>query len=93
MGEKLGMRKRRLSDEQILRVLRDPESGGSISAICRQQATSHQTFEGWRNKHLQELPEFAELQQLREENAKLRGMVVKLNTDRQILKDVLARRL
>jgi hypothetical protein len=39
------------------------------------------------------LPEFAELQQLREENAKLRSVVVKLNTDRQILKDLLARRL
>jgi len=48
-------------------------------------------FDAWRNKYVQELPEFAELKQLREENAKLRSVVVKLNTDRQILKDFLAR--
>lgn len=87
------MRKRRLTDEEILRVLREPESGDSVAAICRQHRISHQTFDAWRNKCLQELPEFAELHQLRGENAMLRNQVVKLNVDRQILKDILARRL
>jgi putative transposase len=86
------MRKRRLTDEQILHAQRESESGASVAAICRQHGISHQTFDAWRNKCVQELPEFAELQQLREENAKPRSVVVKLNTDRQILKGVLARR-
>jgi putative transposase len=86
------MKKRRLSDEEILRVLLHAESGDSVAAICRQHGISYQTFDAWKNKYLQELPELAELRQLREENARLRSLVVKLNTDRQILKDIVARR-
>ena len=83
------MRKRRLTDEEILRVLLNAESGGSVAAICRQHGISHRTFDAWRDRYV---PELAELRQLREENARLRGMVVKLSTDRQILKDILAKR-
>jgi len=42
-------------------------------------------------QYVQELPELAELRQLREENARLRSLVVKLNTDRQILKNIVAK--
>jgi transposase-like protein len=86
------MRKRRLTEEEILRVLHDPESGDSVAAICRQQGSNRYTIDVRRNKYVQELPELAELQQLREENVKLRSLVIKLNTDRQILKDVLGKR-
>ena len=86
------MRKRRLTDEEIMRVLGDRESGESVAAICRQQGTNRCTIDPRRNTHVQELPELAELRQLREENIKLRGLVIKLNMDRQILKDILAKR-
>ena len=65
------MRKRRLTDEEILRVLREPESGDSVAEICRQHGISHSTFDAWRNRCLQELPEFAELQQLRTRECKV----------------------
>jgi len=86
------MRKRRLSDEQVLRLSLEPSSGESVSAICRRQGIGHQAFDAWSDKYAQALPEFAELRQLREENAKLRSQVVKLSRDRQILKDILARK-
>jgi transposase-like protein len=86
------MRKRRLTDVEILRVLGDPEFGDSVAAICRQLGSNRHTINVRRGKCDQELPELAELRQLREENVKLRGLVVKLDVDRQILKDILAKK-
>lgn len=93
------MERRGLTDEEILRVLRETESGDSVATICGKHGISHQTFYSWRKKYLLQLSDVRArngvqgVQHLREENARLRELVASLSLDRQILKEMAARRI
>jgi putative transposase len=82
--------KRTFTYDEILQVVREAESGEAAVAICRQNGITDRRFSEWKQKYLENLPE---LRQLREENAKLRRMVASLEVDRQILKDIFAKRI
>lgn len=43
--------KKRLSEEQIVGILREAERAGSIREVCRKNNISEQTFFRWRNKY------------------------------------------
>jgi putative transposase len=87
------MRKSRFSDEQIAAALRQAEAGTPIADIARKLGISENTFYTWK-KRFGSLgtPEIRELRQLREENAKLKGLVADLSLDRQILQDVVKKK-
>ena len=62
------MAKRGHSEEAILRVLRDAESGETVVEVCRRHGISQQTFYLWKKKYAGlGLSELRELGQLREE--------------------------
>jgi len=66
------MPKKGHSEEQILRALRQAESGTKVSEICREHGISDATFYIWKKKYSGlGLSELRELRQLREENGKL----------------------
>ncbi len=44
------MKGKRLSDEQIIRILREVEAGISISDVCRKHNYSQQPFHRWKAK-------------------------------------------
>jgi putative transposase len=45
------MRRKRFSEEQIIRILKEAEQGGKkIRDVCRAQGISENTFYGWRRK-------------------------------------------
>jgi putative transposase len=88
------MGKRGHSEEEILRVLREAESGDTVVEICRQHGISQQTFYLWKKKYAGlGLNELRELRQLREENAKLKRLVADLSLDRHILQEIVAKKL
>ena len=88
------MKRKRYSDEQIVYALRQAESGAKVVEICRKLGVTEQTFYRWRKKYAGVgISELRELRQLREENRKLKHLVADLSLDRQILKDVLAKKL
>lgn len=69
-------------EEEILRVLREAESGDTVVEICRKHGISQQTFYSWKKKYAGlGLSELRELRQLREENAKLKRLVADLSLD------------
>ena len=71
------MGKRGHSEEEILRVLREAESGDTVMEICGKHGISQQTFYLCKKKYAGlGLNELRELRQLREENAKLKRLVV-----------------
>jgi putative transposase len=88
------MGKRGHSEEEILRVLREAESGDTVVEICRKHGISQQTFYLWKKKYSGlGLSELRELRQLREENQKLKRLVADLSLDRHILQEIVAKKL
>lgn len=88
------MAKRGHSEEAILRVLREAESGETVVEICRKHGISQQTFYLWKKKYAGlGLSELRELRQLREENAKLKRLVADLSLDRHVLQEIVAKKL
>jgi len=88
------MGKRGHSEEEILRVLREAESGDTVVEICRKHGISQQSFYMWKKKYAGlGLQELRELQQLRDENAKLKRLVADLSLDRHILQEIVAKKL
>jgi putative transposase len=88
------MGKRGHSEEEILRVLREAESGDTVVELCRKHGISQQTFYVWKKKYAGfGLSELRELRQLREENAKLKRLVADLSLDRHVLQEIVAKKL
>ena len=88
------MGKRGHSEEEILRVLREAESGDTVVELCRKHGISQQTFNLWKKKYAGlGLNELRELRQLREENTKLKRLVADLSLDRHILQEIVAKKL
>jgi len=88
------MGKKGHSEQEILRVLREAESGDTVVEICRKHGISQQTFYLWKKKYVGlGLNELRELRQLREENAKLKRLVADLSLDRHILQEIVAKKL
>jgi putative transposase len=88
------MAKKGHSEEEILRVLREAESGTTVVEVCRRHGISQQSFYLWKRKYAGlGLSELRELRQLREENGKLKRLVADLSLDRHILQEIVAKKL
>lgn len=84
--------KKRFTEEQIIRILKEHTGGKSAVTVCREHNISEQTFYRWKNKYSgMEVSEAKRLKQLEEENRRLKSMVADLSLDNQILKEVLAK--
>ncbi len=88
------MAKKGHSEEEILRVLREAESGSTVVEICRKHGISQQSFYLWKKKYAGlGLSELRELRQLRDETGKLKRLVADLSLDRHILQEIVAKKL
>ncbi|MCP4339584.1 MAG: transposase [Desulfobulbaceae bacterium] len=45
------MKRKRFSEEQIIRILKEGEAIGNIREVCRLHNLTEQTFYRWRNKY------------------------------------------
>ena len=88
------MKKSRFTEEQIAFTLRQAESGTAIQEITRKLGISEQTFYRWKKKYAGlGVAELRRLKHLEEENRKLKQLVADLSLDKQILQDVLSKKL
>jgi len=88
------MKGSRFTDEQIAFCLRQVESGVPVEEACRKLGISQQTFYRWKKKFAGlGVPELRRLKLLEEENKKLKALVADLSLDKQILQDVLSKKL
>lgn len=88
------MKRSRFSEQQIAFVLRQGEEGTSIAEVCRKAGVSEATFYNWRKKYGGLMPsEMKRLKQLEEENFKLKKIVADLSLDKEMLQDVIKRKL
>jgi putative transposase len=88
------MKKSRFSEQQIAFVLRQAEEGTAIAEVCRKAGISEASFYAWRKKYGGLLPsEMKRLKQLEEENQRLKKLVADLSLDKEILQDVIRRKI
>lgn len=83
------MKKSRFSEEQVLSVLKEQDSGAKVADICRKHGITDATFHNWKNKYGgMTVAELTRLRILEQENSRLKRAVADLTLDNQILKDV-----
>lgn len=83
----------RYSEEQILRILKEGESGTSVAEVCRKYGVSEQTVYRWRSKYGGlETSELQRLRELEAENARLKKIVAQQVLDIDTLKDLVSKK-
>ena len=88
------MKKSKFTEAQIAFALRQSETGTRVEEICRQLGVSQATFFNWKKKYAGlGVPELRRLRQLEEENAQLKKLVADLSLDKQMLQDVIKKKL
>lgn len=88
------MKKKRYSEAQIAFVLKQAETGTSVGEVCRKAGISEQTFYRWKQKYGGMLPsEMRKYKQIEEENARLKKLVAEISLDREMLQEVIRKKL
>ena len=83
------MKRKRFTEEQIIKALKEAEAGGMAREIVRRMGITETTFYRWRQKYGGlEVNEAKRLRELEQENGRLKRMVADLMLDNQILRDV-----
>jgi putative transposase len=88
------MKASKFTDAQKAFILRQGEDGMPGAEICRKAGISQATYFNWKKKHGGLLPdEMRRLKLLEDENARLKKIVADLTLDREMLRDVIRRKL
>lgn len=84
--------KKRITEEQIIRILNAREGGRSAMELSREAGISEPTFYRWRSEFGDmEVNEAKRLRELEAENRKLKELVADLSLDNKILKEILSK--
>jgi putative transposase len=88
------MKASRFSDAQKAFILKQGADGMPVADLCRKAGISQATYFNWKKKYDGLLPsEMRRLKQLEDENSKLRKVVADLSLDKEMLQDVIRRKL
>lgn len=88
------MKRSKFTESQIIFALKQTETGVKVEEVCRKMGISEATFYNWKKKYNGlGVPELRRLRQLEEENFKLKQIIADLALDKQMLQDVLKKKL
>lgn len=88
------MKKSKFTEPQIAFALQQAESGTAVAEICRKLGISEQTFYRWKKRYGGLMPsEMRKMRQLEEENGRLKRIVADLNLDKEMLQEVIRKKL
>lgn len=87
------MKKKRFTEEQITKVLKEYEGGREIKDLCRELGITATTFYNWRKKYSgMDSSQLKRLKELEAENRKLKQMYADAALDNMALKDVISKK-
>jgi putative transposase len=87
------MRKSRFSEEQIIRVLQEVESGRAVKEVCREYGIASGTYYNWKAKYGgMDVNETRRLKELEQENRRLKTALAEVTLREQALSEALQRK-
>jgi putative transposase len=88
------MKASKFTDAQKAFVIKQGEEGAPVAEVCRKAGISQATYFNWKKKYAGLMPsEMRRLRDLEDENGRLKRIVADLTLDREMLQDVIKRKL
>ncbi len=88
------MKKSKFTDQQVAFALQQAEAGTAVEEVCRKMGVSQATFYRWKKVYCGLMPsEVRRLKQLEEENARLGRLVADLSLDKEMLTEVIRKKI
>lgn len=88
------MRKSIHSESEMVKAVKELESGVSAEVVAREYGISKATLYQWKSKYSgMDVSQVRRLKELEEENRRLKQMYADLALDNQILRDVIEKKL
>lgn len=88
------MRKTRFQETQIVKILKEVESGRMVKDVCREYGISDATYYNWKSKYGgMEASDIKRLKEVEDENHKLKQMFADLSLENRALKDIIEKKL
>ena len=88
------MKRSKFSESEIFKILKLGESGVSAPELCRQYKVSQATFYAWRSKYGgMDLPMIKKIKNLEEENRRLKKMYAEVCMDKEVLQELIEKKL
>ena len=93
-GRSEALKVSKFTDAQKAFVIKQGEEGAPVAEICRKAGISQATYFNWKKKYAGLMPsEMRRLRELEDENSRLKKIVADLTLDREMLQDVIKRKL
>ncbi len=88
------MKASKFTDAQKAFIVKQGEEGTPVAEICRKAGISQATYFNWKKKYAGLMPsEMKKLRALEDENRRLKKIVADLMLDKEMLQDVVKRKL
>ena len=87
------MKQSRFTEEQIIGIIKEQETGVSVADLCRKHGVSDATVYKWKARFGgMDVSEAKRLKALEEENSKLKRLLADMMLDNVALKDLLGKK-
>ena len=88
------MKASKFTDSQKAFIIRQGEDGTPVAEVCRKSGISQATYFNWKKKYAGMMPsEMKRLRELEDENNRLKRIVADLSLDKEMLQDIVRRKI